>query len=326
MRHPFIFTGCALGLLAFASMASAEPTPSDVQKARDLMTTGRAQRSTSDLEGALKSFSAANELMHVPTTLFEVAATQSALGKLLAARDTLKELARLETEPDEPEAFTKARHAGYELATSIEPRIPSLDVAIEGDSSVRDSHLSIDGRPSLEGREFNHIQLDPGKHRLVATSGALRREENISLTESEIQRIEISFPASAASETREPTPRGAALPRSDDSWAVYSLAGLGVVGVGAGLGFFAEAKHVKSSLEASCAPVCTQAQADRVGHWTTAGDVSIAVGSAALVAAVVVWVVQSGHSDSAPAGRSSALAIQVLPSTQGAALQAAGRF
>ena len=328
MRHRFIIASYTIGFCALTSAAFADPSQSERDRARELMAAGRTQRTASDLPAALKSFAAANEIMHVPTTLFEVAATQSALGQLMAARDTLKDLARLPSDADEPDAFKKARHTGYELLTSIEQRIPTLDVSIQGDLGSRSSALSIDGRPSVEGREFSHIQLDPGKHQLVATSGGSKREQSISLTEGDTQHIEIVLESKRTDTVPlEATQTPAATPAEDSPpWALYTLAGLGVAGLGAGLGFVAEAKHVKSSLEQSCAPDCTTQQANRVGHWTTAANVSFGVGSAAIVAAVVVFVVQSSHSDAPGETDSRSLAFDVLPSPQGATFQAGGRF
>jgi len=97
-------------------------------------------------------------------------------------------------------------------------------------------------------------------------------------------------------------------------WALYSLSALSVAGFGAGLGFGLEAKHAKSSLQASCAPACTTEQAGRVHHWTTAANVSFGLGSAALAAAVIVYIVDMGHADAAQAGRASrAIALDVAP-------------
>ena len=145
MQHRFLRVSCVLGLCGLVSVAAAEPTAAQKEQARQLMASGRAQRNASDLQAALRSFSAADAIMHVPTTLYEVAATQAALGQLLAARETLKALARLDATPDEPEAFTHARHAGYELSTNVEQRIPAIDVSIQGDLSDTGSSLSVDG-------------------------------------------------------------------------------------------------------------------------------------------------------------------------------------
>ena len=317
-----------IGLCALASAASAEPTPSERDKARDFMASGRALRTASDYQAALRSFTAANEIMHVPTTLFEVAATQSALGQLIAARDTLKVLARLPREPNEPEAFIKARHTGNDLLTSIERRIPTIDVSIEGDLGSHVSGLSIDGRANLEGREFDGIQLDPGLHRLVATSGFLKREQSVSLVEGESTHVELLLEtAHVRVDVPKSTDAKAVAARGDATpWVLYSLGALGVAGLGAGVGFALQAEHVKSSLENSCAPVCTTEQVNRVGHWTTAANVSFGVGGAAVVAAVVMLIVQANGSSAPQASKSRALAFEVLPSPQGPSFVASGHF
>ena len=83
-----IFVAASLALLFGAAEARAEPSASDKETARGLMATGRADRSNHDLAGALKAFTGADAIMHVPTTGLEVAKAQIDLGLLVEARDT----------------------------------------------------------------------------------------------------------------------------------------------------------------------------------------------------------------------------------------------
>src|SRR5690242_13508597 len=96
-------------ILATAAPAFAEPTAAEKETARNLMQEGRDLRDKKDLKGALQRFQAADQLMGVPTTGYEVASTQVALGLLVEARETLNRVSRLPAQAKEPAPFREAR-------------------------------------------------------------------------------------------------------------------------------------------------------------------------------------------------------------------------
>ena len=329
MRHFSFLVSATLGLSLLTSLANAEPTDSERDTARELMSQGRKQRGANDLAGALKSFSAANDIMHVPTTLFEVAATQAAIGRLLDAKDTLKRIAAFEEQKDEPDAFKKARQSAEVLARSVDQRIPTLQLSFAGDIGS-DPSVTIDGLPLPDAEDRNHIRLDPGTHTISATSDAGKGKETVTLSESETRLITVSLNNRVASGEAEPETHAAphlAHTSRPSSWPVYALSGLSLAALGTGIAFGAEADHTKSSLQQSCAPRCTSAQADRVHHWSTAANVSFGVSAAALTSAIIVYLVQSsGPSDDHRSSKASSFGLQVAPTAQGATLGAVGTF
>jgi len=317
-----------LGLCFLTSIASAEPADSDRDAARELMSEGRKLRSASDLQGALKSFSAANDLMHVPTTLFEVASTQAALGRLLEARDNLKRVAAFEEQKDEPEAFKKARQSARDLVVAVEQRIPTLQLSFAGDTSA-DPNVLIDGHPMPEGQDPAHLRLDPGKHTVTANNGVAKGEESVTLAEGETRLLTVVLNPSMPSNGVEPKTGVVthyAVHSRPSPWAAYALGGVSALALGTGIAFGAEADHTKSSLEESCAPRCTNAQADRVHHWSTAANVSFGVGAAAMASAVILYFVETAEPADTRHTASNRLGLDVLPSTQGATLRAQGSF
>lgn len=107
-------------LLCFSAPAWAEPDESQKESARNLMAEGRELREAQDLRGALVRFQTADEIMGVPTTAYEVAATQAELAMLVEARATLRRLLAMPVREDDPEPFrvarTRARQLDAELA------------------------------------------------------------------------------------------------------------------------------------------------------------------------------------------------------------------
>jgi len=109
-------------VVTMATTASADPSLSDRETARSLMDDGDAKRDKADFKAALKSYEAADAIMHVPTTGLEVARAQAQLGMLLEARETLGRVNRLPPKPGEPAPFTAARKTAEALTAELGAR------------------------------------------------------------------------------------------------------------------------------------------------------------------------------------------------------------
>src|SRR5438067_1428679 len=127
-----LLTACAVSALILGTTptALAEPSLSDKETARSLMDDGDAKRDKGDFKSALKSYEAADAIMHVPTTGLEVARAQAQLGLLLEARETLGRVIRLPPKPGEPPPFVAARKTAESLSAEIAARIPSVTVLL----------------------------------------------------------------------------------------------------------------------------------------------------------------------------------------------------
>src|SRR5215471_2911491 len=91
--------------IAWTARAGAEPSATEKETARALMTEGRDLRDHNDLKTALKRFQTADSIMHVPTTALEVARTEASLGQLVEARETLSRIGRMPEDPSDPPPF-----------------------------------------------------------------------------------------------------------------------------------------------------------------------------------------------------------------------------
>ena len=122
---------CARSTVAWAENAE------DRESARQLLDRGDEQEEKGELEGALASYRAAHELMHVPTTGFEVARISAKLGKLVEARDVALEVIRMPTMARESKPFKVARAAAESLARELAPQIPSLRLELTPEAEQR---------------------------------------------------------------------------------------------------------------------------------------------------------------------------------------------
>jgi hypothetical protein len=124
--------GVALLLVLLTTPAWAAPSESQKEAARNLMAEGRELREQRDLAGALSRFQMADAIMGVPTTGYEVAATQAELGQLEEARVTLRKLLSREAAPDEPAPFKLARGKAAELDAELAARLTPQPAAPVG--------------------------------------------------------------------------------------------------------------------------------------------------------------------------------------------------
>ncbi len=145
-RH-VVWVVAVAATLAVAGPAAADPSAADKETARALMATGRQDRASGDLQGALKAFIAADAIMRVPTTGLEVARSQIALGLLVEARDTALQVTRSPVTPHEPAPFKAARDAAAALSEDLSTRIPSLTITVTNIPEGGTASITLDGTP-----------------------------------------------------------------------------------------------------------------------------------------------------------------------------------
>jgi hypothetical protein len=293
-------------------VAAAEPTAADREAARDMMAEGRTARKNGDLRAAMRAFSAADAIMHVPTTGLELARTQAALGQLLEARETLVRVIHFPEKPNEPAPFTAAREAAVAFDAELESRTPSLRVVVVGASGGAKPSVTLDGTVlPAEALEVPR-RVNPGHHLAFATAGRAEGGQQIDVAEGESKQVTIELGASnsaAAGLGGEPSvaeePRG----RGDSSalgrgfvYGGFGVAGVGViVGSIAGLASMSKTNDIRHSGQCigdACGPA-EYSDIRAANTMATISTVSFAVAGAGAVAGLVALLVSS-RSDPAP--------------------------
>lgn len=286
--------GC-LALLLVASPAAADPSLSDRETARSLMEDGDGKRERGDLKGALKSFEAADAIMHVPTTALEVARTQAALGQLLEARETLARIQRMPAKPGEPAPFALARKTADTMNVDLGARLGSLTVAVtsEVDAPV---FVTVDGENVPTAALGAPRKVNPGTHEVVARAGELTGRASVVVGEREIKQVAIALKRTAAPPPSPAVKSGApASGVSTTDALVYGGFGVGAVGfaVGAITGIMALAQtgDIKDDCVGNLCPLGRQQDINGVrslGMVSTVGFAVAAFGATVGILGVVL--------------------------------------
>jgi hypothetical protein len=300
--------GLALALLVLTGTAHAQPSAAQRETARELMAEARRLHGRGDLKGALARFSAADAIMNVPTTAFEVAATQAELGKLIEAREILLRLLGARPGPADPEPFNEARAKALALSQQLVARIGSIIVTASGVSEPDGLELQVDGE--ILPKEMNGLgfRVNPGAHQLVARSQGRELSQEVDVAEGQVLEVALRFaPAplpAAADEPRAAAPpatrkksespvtaRHTPLPpskartsasSSSTSQLLYLGAGVGTLGVAVGAVAGISAVMHKNSAEAGCAnnvcPYSTWRDLQTAHNMATISNVGFAIG------------------------------------------------
>ena len=302
------------GAFVIAQPASAEPSAADKETARALMATGRQDRASGDLQGALKAFMAADALMRVPTTGLEVARSQVALGLLVEARDTALQVTRLPVAAHEPAPFKVARDAASSLSDELLSRIPSLTITVTNAPEGSTPSVTLDGAPLSFETLGTPRKLDPGHHVVTARAGSAEGKQELDVAEQDAKAVEIVLPPqmaassdsssdTAATPAAEPAPAG----RSPASTALliggFGLAGVGLVaGSVTGILSLSKTSAIKTSAECS-GNVCNPSEDGDISSaksLATVSTVSFIVAGVGATAGVIGLFV-GGHSSPPPA-------------------------
>jgi hypothetical protein len=307
-----------LGLLTLAlalagATAHAQPSEQDKQAARALMAKGRSEREAGNLTGALASFSQAHAIMHVPTTLLEMARSQVALGQWLEALALVRQLHDRPAQPGEPAAFARARSEAEELGRKLEMRMPTLHLDLSGSPQPEATSVLIDEAPRADCTQA--CWVNPGTHVVVARARTAKAEEQLSAAEGETLRLELVFSPDLPDPRRtrpigeEEAKPATATERSGSRTlplSVWVLGGVAVAGVGAGTVFGLSAVAQRDELRDSCAPHCSADRVDGVRRRALAANLSFGLGAAAAAAALASYVFLPAAASPAPVARRSA--------------------
>ena len=240
MASKLLMASLLAAALGVSSVASAEPSAADKETARGLMTEGRSARDKGDLKAALKAFSGADALMHVPTTGLEVAKTQVALGLLVEARETALRITRIAEKPGDPAPFKQARDAASALNDELGSRIPSLAVTVKNVPEGATAEVTIDDAAIPAEALAQPRKLDPGHHVVVAKAGTVDGKQEVDLAEKDHKTVVVELPAGGvavattggATTTDTPAEPEQAETHKSGASKVLMFGGFGLAGVG----------------------------------------------------------------------------------------------
>jgi hypothetical protein len=287
-------------------------------------------------EQALVRYSEAYRVMHVPTVGVEVIKAQKALGKLVEATQTAREVAALPEQPGEPAVFNQARLQAGQDVVSLSGMTPSLllDVAPRGVLFI----VQIDGvSPTAE----TPFALNPGVHHVRVTSDGYQDvDQDITLQQGEQQTLSVAlFPDAAHAVTALPVrspPTGlaaagavatkpkavtpAAPPPAEQrapasSGRTLGWVGVGIAGVGLATGTFAGINALQTKPDCPD-DVCSPSQRKDIRNSKKMGTIAdVSFGVAIVAGALGIWqlVTSSGDDEDSASAKRSALDLGTGP-------------
>ncbi|MDB4998650.1 MAG: hypothetical protein JWM74_6082 [Myxococcaceae bacterium] len=224
--------------VSLPAVAFAEPSAADKETARSLMSKGRDQTDKNDLKGALESFSAADAIMHVPSTGFAVAKTQAQLGLLVEARETALQVSRIPPAPNEPAPFVEARAKAQSLSDELATRIPALQIMLKSVPAGATPTVTVDGAALPAAALSLPRKLNPGHHVVVARAASSEGKTEVDVKEHETRIIDVELVAGAMATAPAGTGNGTVTPppiepdhRSKIPVLAYAGFGVGLAGV-----------------------------------------------------------------------------------------------
>ena len=325
-------------ILLQADAAHAEPNAAQKQLARELMQKGHERRDAADPKGALEAFQGADQIMHVPTTGFELARSQAELGQLVEAHETLLRVLRIPAQPDDPEVFRDARSWATTLDGELAQRIPSVRIHVEGAPPSSQPSVSVDGVAVPAAALAVPFELDPGHHVVVASVGAARSEAAVDVVERDRRDVTLRLvvdgsagapaPPPPAAGPSAPTPESPAAPAPSRGIPTLAWIGFGVAGVGVVVGSVTGIMSIsdKGSIQGQCfgnrCPPSTYGSLDSANTLATVSTVSFIVAGAGAALGVASFFLRGD--DAAPP--SQAAGVHVSPWVGVGTLGARGTF
>jgi len=309
--RPLVFAVFTLSM-ATAGAVHAQPTAAEKDMARTLMGEGEEQRDRGDLESALKSFQAADAIMHVPTTSLEVAKTQAALGRFLEAQEMVATVLRYPVKRNEPRPFTMARENAKALQEDLERRTPTIliQVAQLGRSADAPATLTLDGAVIPAPAPGTGRKVNPGHHVIAAQTGDASARAEMDIVERETRSVTLKV--GSPEQTPAPTagaPIVAPPPESkprEPNYLAYTGFGVGALGVtvGAitGIVVLTNSGDLRDACNKPPGKTCTGDDADKLSStktWATVSTVSFIVGGAGLAVGTLALIFAKSPSPSA---------------------------
>jgi hypothetical protein len=279
------------------------------------MQEGRDLRDRGDLQGALRRFKAADGIMRVPTTGFEVARTQAALGLLIEARETIATIRKTPAKSTDPQPFIDARNRAEEFDVSLAQRVPALTIVVDG-AAPGSAAVTVDGvrvPPSALGLPR---KLNPGHHVVLARAADAEATQEVDVAETEVKEIHMAL--TAGTKGASPAEAGAGFSSQRESasakshgptvltWMAAGVGGAGlVVGSVAGLVSIATTKSLSAECPmAKCTTLSAKSDFNSAHTMATVSNVSFIVAGVGAAGAVASLVLGHSTSDSAQASSS----------------------
>ena len=235
--------------------------------ARALATDGSKAFNEARWQDAVDLFIRAESLQHAPPHLLFLARSQERLGRLVRAREAYLKITKETLPGNAPQAFRDAQASAEQELRTLEPRIASLTIRVEGAEGAADMTVMVDGAPMPGALVGVPRPIDPGEHRIEAVAAGFRGEPAaVKLLDGERKELALRLtkdPNAVAPVTTPlttvpaPPPVEATSPPAESAGSgqgmrigSYVAFGVGALGLGAGTYFLIDSRSKRSDADA----------------------------------------------------------------------------
>jgi len=191
--------------------------------ARELANEAKRAFDAGRLEEAGRKFQRAYEVAKVPTLAVWTARALAKSGQLVAASELYRQAIQLA--PNDlwvGDSQQRAQRDAAEELRNLQPRLPQLRVRVEG-IQPNDVELRIDDIKIASALFGVEMPMDPGRRRIVGTTGQEAVEQTIALGEGEHRELVLKFtasPAEQASANKPSATAGATVPETRNAGSI----------------------------------------------------------------------------------------------------------
>lgn len=275
-----------VALAAPPAAAQAAVTAKEKQAARVLAQMGYELFVEGKYEEAIKKLDQAEGIFHAPPHHELAGRALEKLGRLLSARERYERVVAEPPTKRSPKAFHETHAAAVKALESLETRIPSIQLKLNGAGADK-ARVTLDGEPVPAAELRAAKELDPGTYTIRIQSDGMETEtRTVTLAEGSRQTLELVLRPKVVPDRRGPL------------WPGVVTVAAGAAGLGLGAAAGAVSLDGVAGLREACPDKrCPLEQAGALDQAKTLAAVSTAgfvAGGALAAAGAVLLVVRPG--------------------------------
>jgi hypothetical protein len=279
-----------LGPRSAAAQDSADTSAQALKQAREQFGQALALQTAGDWAGALSLLKEVAAVKSTPQVRFNMALCEERLGRLVAALGNY-ELAAADARAENADLVAEEVEGRLE---ALRRRIPRITV--RRGEGAENAAVSLDGVAIGDQVLGTPMPADPGPHLVEATAPGFKPfRKSLRLVEQQRETVEITLEAEPAPLPKTSAPLPPRVQARGLRTAAFVVGGAGVLSLGAsGLFFGLRARKIseldKACPNRTCPSSAQQDDIDAGRLYTTAANLTLAVGAAALAGGVVLLI------------------------------------
>lgn len=242
MRLSKVIGAVLVSSMLLAAPAGAQPVDDQLRAtARALADEGMAFYEKKQYADALDRFDRAAAIIQAPTITLHAARSLDKLGRLIEAAERYRACANAPLDDKAPDAFRTAQEAARTELDALKPRIPSIEIAVQGPGAA-EAAVTLDGKPVPRALIGVKSLVNPGDHKIGATTETHADLQEISVVEKQAARVVLELVPKSDSNTGQPIePDKPGKPINVKKVVGYTAIGVGgaVAITGASMGIYA---------------------------------------------------------------------------------------